>query len=102
MSRSLSRVQAVVLGATVLAGLVLAALAVSAIGSHQWLWGDTFHLNVGFRQSRADAVGGEVDEAEALHEVDDRFRCRGGSGRFRECSRFMSGRGPGHLATSAT
>lgn len=48
------------LGATVLAGVVLAALAVSAIGSHQWLWGDTFHVSVGFRQIQGVEAGTPV------------------------------------------
>ena len=74
MSRSLTRVQAILLGATVLAGVALAALAVSAIGSHQWLWGGTFHLNVGFREVQGVEPGtpvrvrgrnvGQVEEVE--------------------------------------
>jgi len=60
MSRSLSRAQAIVLGATVLAGVLLAALAVAAIGSHQWLWGDTFHLAAGFRQIQGVEAGTPV------------------------------------------
>ncbi len=60
MSRSLSRLQAVVLGLVVLTGFLLAAAGLFAIGNRQWLWGDTFHLHAGFRQVRGVEVGTRV------------------------------------------
>jgi phospholipid/cholesterol/gamma-HCH transport system substrate-binding protein len=50
MSRSLSPWQALILGSAVLVGLSLATLGLFAVGNRQWLWTDTFHLRVGFRQ----------------------------------------------------
>lgn len=60
MSRSLTRLQALVLGAVVLAGLALAALGVFAVGGRQGLWADTFHVTVGFPQLRGVEVGTPV------------------------------------------
>lgn len=60
MSRSLSRWQALVLGAVVLAGLALAGLGVFAVGNRQWLWNASFHLVVGFKQVRGVEVGTPV------------------------------------------
>src|SRR5258708_4914985 len=44
VSRSLTRLQAVLLGAAVLAGLVLATSGLFAVGSRQWFWSDAFHV----------------------------------------------------------
>jgi phospholipid/cholesterol/gamma-HCH transport system substrate-binding protein len=50
VSRSLSRLQALVLGIGVVAGLGVGTFGLFAIGSRQWLWNDSFHLRVGFKQ----------------------------------------------------
>ena len=50
MSRSLSLRQAAILGVSVLTALGLAVAGLFAVGNRQWLWTDTFHLRVGFRQ----------------------------------------------------
>ena len=60
MNRSLSRWQAALLGLVVLAGLGLGGLGLFAVGSRQWLWSDTFHLQVGFKQVRGVEVGTRV------------------------------------------
>ena len=60
MSRSLSKLQAVFLGAVVVAGLALTGAGVFAVGSRQWLWSDTFHVVVGFSQIRGVEVGTRV------------------------------------------
>src|SRR5581483_78622 len=60
MSRSLSRLQAVILGVVVLTGLALATTGLYAIGSRQWLWGETFHVVVGFPQIRGVEAGTRV------------------------------------------
>lgn len=60
MTRSLSRLQALVLGAVVLAGLALTGAGVFAVGSRQWLWSDTFHVTVGFAQIRGVEAGTRV------------------------------------------
>jgi phospholipid/cholesterol/gamma-HCH transport system substrate-binding protein len=60
MSRSLSRLQAIILGAVVLAGLALTAAGVFAVGSRQWLWNDAFHVVVGFAQIRGVEAGTRV------------------------------------------
>jgi phospholipid/cholesterol/gamma-HCH transport system substrate-binding protein len=57
MSRSLSRLQATILGVVVLASLVLAAGGLFAVGNRQWLWKDTFHVTVGFPQIRGVDAG---------------------------------------------
>jgi phospholipid/cholesterol/gamma-HCH transport system substrate-binding protein len=60
VSRGLTRWQALVLGTFVLIGLGAAGVGVFAIGSRQWLWQDTFHVRVGFRQIRGVEVGTRV------------------------------------------
>jgi phospholipid/cholesterol/gamma-HCH transport system substrate-binding protein len=57
MSRSLSRLQATILGAVILASLALAAGGLFAVGNRQWLWGDTFHVTIGFPQIRGVEAG---------------------------------------------
>jgi phospholipid/cholesterol/gamma-HCH transport system substrate-binding protein len=60
VSRSLSRVQAVLLGVAVCAGLAVAGVGLFAVGSRQWLWGDSFHVRVGFRRIQGVEVGTRV------------------------------------------
>src|SRR5262249_10812142 len=50
MSRSLTRVQAGVLGLIVLLALAMAATGVFAVGKRQWLWSHTFHVQAAFKQ----------------------------------------------------
>jgi phospholipid/cholesterol/gamma-HCH transport system substrate-binding protein len=51
MSRSLSRMQAVVLGLVVLSGVALGGWAVFKIGSRQGLFAETFELRAGFDEA---------------------------------------------------
>jgi phospholipid/cholesterol/gamma-HCH transport system substrate-binding protein len=60
MSRSLSRLQAILLGLVVLVGLSLASVGVFAVGKGQWLWSDTFPVTVGFGRIRGVEAGTEV------------------------------------------
>src|SRR6516162_7932901 len=60
MSRALTPLQAACLGAAVLLGLVLAGTGLFAIGSRQWLWSDTFHVEAGFPQIRGVEAGTRV------------------------------------------
>jgi hypothetical protein len=73
MSRALSRLQALVLGIAVLAGLTVSAVGLFAVGSRQWLWQDTFHLRVGFPEirgveagTRVRVLGRDAGEVEAI------------------------------------
>ena len=58
MTRSLTRLQALVLGAVVLLALALAAVGVFAVGNR--LWSPSFHVTVGFKQIRGVEVGTPV------------------------------------------
>ena len=60
MSRSLTSLQAMLLGLVVIVGLGLAGLGVFAVGNGQWLWSDTFQVTVGFPQVRGVEPGTEV------------------------------------------
>jgi phospholipid/cholesterol/gamma-HCH transport system substrate-binding protein len=60
MSRSLTRLQAALLGVVVLLALGLAGTGIFAVGNGQWLWSDTFHVTVGFQQARGVEPGTEV------------------------------------------
>ncbi|OAI48140.1 hypothetical protein AYO44_07725 [Planctomycetaceae bacterium SCGC AG-212-F19] len=60
MSRSLSRLQGILLGLVVLMAVGLAAAGLHAVGSRQWLWGDTFNVQVGFPGIRGVDVGTRV------------------------------------------
>lgn len=60
MSRTLSRSQALVLGAIVLLGLALATTGLFAIGSRGWFGQDPLHVRVGFREIRGVEVGTRV------------------------------------------
>ena len=52
MSRSLSRWQAVVLGAVILIGLTLSVTGLFAVGSRAWYGRDAFTVRAGFRDIR--------------------------------------------------
>src|SRR5438132_9938364 len=60
MSRSFSPWRALILGSAVLVGLCLTTLGLFAVGSRHWLWTDTFHLRVGFRQIHGVELGTPV------------------------------------------
>ncbi len=60
MSRSLTRLQAVLLGVAFLFGLGLAGTGLYAVGNRQWLGSDTFHVRVGFPQIHGVEVGTRV------------------------------------------
>src|SRR5438132_7340832 len=60
VTRSLTRLQAVLLGAGVLAGLALATVGLFAVGSRQWLWSDSFHVRAGFRAINGVEAGTRV------------------------------------------
>jgi phospholipid/cholesterol/gamma-HCH transport system substrate-binding protein len=60
MSRSLTRVQALVLGVVVLAGLALGAVGLFAVGGRYWPWNPTFHLRAGFPKIHGVEVGTAV------------------------------------------
>jgi phospholipid/cholesterol/gamma-HCH transport system substrate-binding protein len=60
VSRSLSRLQAVLLAAVVLTVVALAVTGLFALGSRHWPWNDTFDLRVGFPQVRGVQVGTRV------------------------------------------
>lgn len=60
MSRSLSRLQAILLGIVVLVGLVGGGVGLFAVGSRQLLWADTFHIQAGFKDARGIEVGTRV------------------------------------------
>ena len=60
MSRSLTRTQAILLGAVVLAALGVTAAGLFALGSRHWPWNDTFEVRVGFRQARGVEAGTRV------------------------------------------
>ncbi len=60
MSRVLSRGQAVLLGATVLAVLSLAVFGLFAVGSGKWPWNESLYLLVGFPDIRGVEAGSRV------------------------------------------
>lgn len=60
MSRSLSRIQAVLLGLVVLLGLGLAGVGLFGIGSQQRLWGSSFEVYTGFPNARGVEEGTRV------------------------------------------
>jgi len=60
VSRSLSPWQAILLGLVVLTSLGLGGVGLFAIGNRQWLWNESFHIQVGFRQVRGVEVGTRV------------------------------------------
>ena len=73
VTRSLTRLQAVLLGSAIILGIVLGSLGLFAIGSRQWLWSNTFHLNAGFRQingvetgTRVRVLGRDAGEVEKI------------------------------------
>jgi phospholipid/cholesterol/gamma-HCH transport system substrate-binding protein len=60
VSRSLTRLQAVVLGTVLLLGAGLAVAGLFAIGSRGWFGKDALHVRVGFREIRGVEVGTRV------------------------------------------
>jgi phospholipid/cholesterol/gamma-HCH transport system substrate-binding protein len=60
VSRSLSRLQAVFLGAVVLLGAGLGVLGLFAVGSRGWFGNDALHVRAGFREVRGVEVGTRV------------------------------------------
>lgn len=60
MTSSLSRHQAVLLGLSVVLAVTLSVSGLFAVGSRQWLWGDTFEVRAGFRQVRGVEAGTRV------------------------------------------
>lgn len=60
MSRSLSGFQALVLGVAVLVAVGLAGFGLFSVGGQQWLWGNTFHIEAGFRQIQGVEAGTRV------------------------------------------
>ncbi len=60
MSRSLSRWQAVLLGAVVLLGLGLGGAGLFAVGSRGWFPGDAFHVRAGFKSIQGVEIGTRV------------------------------------------
>ena len=60
MSRSLTRLQAVVLGTVLLLGAGLAVVGLFAVGSRGWFGKDALEVRVGFREIRGVEVGTRV------------------------------------------
>lgn len=60
MSRSLSPVQALILGAVVLAALALGVAGLFAVGGSYWPWNPTFHVRAGFPKIQGVEVGTRV------------------------------------------
>ncbi len=60
MSRALSRLQASLLGLTVLTGVGLAVIGLFAVGSRGWFGKDPLHVRVGFREIRGVELGTRV------------------------------------------
>ena len=60
MLRSLSKLQATILGVVVLAGLAFAGIGIFAVGDQQLLWSDKLQVTAGFRQVRGLEVGTPV------------------------------------------
>ena len=60
MSRSLSTLQALVLGLAVASSLAFAGAGLFAVGGRQGLWGRQFHIRAGFRSIQGVEVGTRV------------------------------------------
>jgi phospholipid/cholesterol/gamma-HCH transport system substrate-binding protein len=60
VSRTLTRWQAILLGAVVLAGVALGGWGLFQVGDRQQLWADTFTLRVGFTKVQGVGVGTPV------------------------------------------
>jgi phospholipid/cholesterol/gamma-HCH transport system substrate-binding protein len=60
VSRTLSRLQALVLGLVVLVGVGLGVVGLFAVGSRGWFGKDPLHVRVGFREIRGVEVGTRV------------------------------------------
>ena len=57
MSRTLSGLQAVLLGTAILVGMGLIGVAVFAVGSRQWFWDDALDVRAGFANVQGVEVG---------------------------------------------
>jgi phospholipid/cholesterol/gamma-HCH transport system substrate-binding protein len=60
VTRSLTRVQAVLLGGAVVLGLILGTVGLFAVGSRQWFWNGSFHLRAGFARINGVEAGTRV------------------------------------------
>jgi phospholipid/cholesterol/gamma-HCH transport system substrate-binding protein len=60
VSRTLSRLQALVLGLIVLGGIALGLMGLFAVGSRGWFGKDPLHVRVGFHEIRGVEVGTRV------------------------------------------
>jgi len=60
VSRTLSTLQAALLGLLLLAGVGLTAAVVLAVGSRKWFWNDSFHVRAGFPSVNGVEVGTKV------------------------------------------
>jgi phospholipid/cholesterol/gamma-HCH transport system substrate-binding protein len=60
VSRSLTTLQAVVLGLLLLLGVGLIGVTVYAVGSRRWFWNDSFHVRAGFPSVQGVEVGTKV------------------------------------------
>ena len=60
MSRTLSRLQAVVLGLVVVVGLVLAGSGLFAVGSRHWPWNEPFLVRTSFPKVQGVEAGTHV------------------------------------------
>ena len=60
MSRTLSSLQAILLGVVVLLGIVLVGVAVYAVGSRQWFGSNALHVRAGFPNIQGVEVGTRV------------------------------------------
>jgi phospholipid/cholesterol/gamma-HCH transport system substrate-binding protein len=60
VSRSLSPLQALILGTVVLAGLALGMLGLFAVGGRYWPWSHPFHVRAGFGKIHGVEVGTRV------------------------------------------
>jgi phospholipid/cholesterol/gamma-HCH transport system substrate-binding protein len=74
VSRSLSPLQALLLGAVVLAGLALGAAGLFTVGGNAWPWSHAFHLRAGFPRihgveagTRVRVQGMDAGEVEAIN-----------------------------------
>jgi phospholipid/cholesterol/gamma-HCH transport system substrate-binding protein len=60
VTRSLSRLQALLLGAVILLGVGLGVFGLFTVGSRGWFGNDALHVRVGFREIRGVEVGTRV------------------------------------------
>src|SRR5439155_27107781 len=60
LSRTLSTVQAVLLGVLLLAGVGLIGATVFAVASRKWFWSDALHIRAGFPNVQGVEIGTKV------------------------------------------